>query len=283
MQSSTKTGSIRSIAVALDCSPHSRASLEAAAEMAARLGAELVGIFVEDINVLRLAGLPFVNEVRSFSAKTEKLDTGRIERLLGLQAKEARLMLQQAAEARAIRHSFRVLRGIVPEELMSAAPEADILVLGRSGRSPACRKGLGSTARAALTKGTKSVLLMRPGITATEGPLLLLYDGSEGSRHALGTTLELAGPKSTLHLLITDPSSDAEERCRQELSSTIELSGIETQYHHLPLSDGRQLVRLIRMIDSGLLVLSDRMNLPAETLNLLVNDIDYPVLVVRWE
>jgi nucleotide-binding universal stress UspA family protein len=278
-----KTGMIRSIAVALDCSPHSRASLVAAAEMASRLRAELIGIFVEDINLLHMAGLPFVEEVRRYSAKTRKLDPDQLERLLRLQARQAGEMLQQTAEALTIRHTFRVLRGMVPEELMSAAPEADILVLGRSGRSPSCRKGLGSTARTALNEGKKTVLLMRPGVTAAEGPLLVLYDGSEGSMRALGVALEIAGPESVLHLIVTDPAPDAEELCRQAVGPIVESSGIPTEYHHLPLTDGHKLARYIRMIDSGLLVLGDRLDLPAETLRDLVDDIDYPVLIVRQE
>jgi len=283
MHSSMKTGMIRSIAVALDCSPHSRASLVAAAEMASRLRAELIGIFVEDINLLHMAGLPFVEEVRRYSAKTRKLDPDQLERLLRLQARQAGEMLQQTAEALTIRHTFRVLRGMVPEELMSAAPEADILVLGRSGRSPSCRKGLGSTARTALNEGKKTVLLMRPGVTAAEGPLLVLYDGSEGSMRALGVALEIAGPESVLHLIVTDPAPDAEELCRQAVGPIVESSGIPTEYHHLPLTDGHKLARYIRMIDSGLLVLGDRLDLPAETLRDLVDDIDYPVLIVRQE
>jgi len=283
MHSSMKTGMIRSIAVALDCSPHSRASLVAAAEMASRLQAELIGIFVEDINLLHMAGLPFVEEVRRYSAKTRKLDPDQLERLLRLQARQAGEMLQQTAEALTIRHTFRVLRGMVPEELMSAAPEADILVLGRSGRSPSCRKGLGSTARTALNEGKKTVLLMRPGVTAAEGPLLVLYDGSEGSMRALGVALEIAGPESVLHLIVTDPAPDAEELCRQAVGPIVESSGIPTEYHHLPLTDGHKLARYIRMIDSGLLVLGDRLDLPAETLRDLVDDIDYPVLIVRQE
>ena len=47
---------IRRILVALDASPHSQAALQAASELAAALKAELVGIFVEDVNLLHLAG-----------------------------------------------------------------------------------------------------------------------------------------------------------------------------------------------------------------------------------
>lgn len=272
---------IHSIAVAIDCSPHSKSSLEAAAEMAARLKAELIGIFVEDINLLHMAGLPFAEQVRLYTATTEKLDTAQLERMLKLQAQQAREMLQHAAEARTLRHAFRVLRGMVPEQLMLAAPEADILVLGRSGRSPSCRKGLGSTARTALSEGTMNVMLMRPGVTAAEGPLLVLYDCSEASKRALRTALEIAGPSSTLNLLVTNPNPQTVEHCRQETAAIVHEKNIETEYYHLPFTDNRQFISFIRMIDSGLLVIGEDMNLPDATVQELIEKIDYPVLVVR--
>ncbi|TNJ38520.1 universal stress protein [Chlorobaculum thiosulfatiphilum] len=273
---------IHSIAVAIDCSPHSKASLEAAAEMAVRLKAELIGIFVEDIDLLHMAGLPFAEEIRLYSATTGKLDTAQLERLLRLQAQQASEMLRLSAESRTLHHTFRVLRGMVPEQLMLAAPEADMLVLGRSGRSPSCRKGLGSTARAAL-EGTMNVMLMRPGVTAAEGPLLVLCDGSEASKRALRTALEIAGPKSTLNLLVTDPAPDAVERCKEETNSLLNGRAIEVEYYHLPFTEGKQLATFIKMIDSGLLVIGEGMNLPAETLRELIDNIDYPVLMVRGE
>jgi len=270
---------IHSIAVAIDCSPHSKASLEAAAEMATRLKAELIGIFVEDINLLHMAGLPFAEEIRLYS--TEKLDTAQLERLLRHQAQQAREMLEHTAQPRTVRHTFRVLRGLVPEQVIQAALEADMLVLGRSGRSPSCRKGLGSTARSAIDEGSVNVMLMRPGVTASEGPLLVLYDASEASKRALATALEIAGPASTLNLLINDPAPEALEHCKQETDAVVREKGLETEYYHLPFTDSRQLVSFIRMIDSGLLIIGKGMNLPETTVRELIDTIDYPVLVVR--
>ena len=50
---------IQRILVAVDASPPSFAALEAAVELAATLGAELIVLFVEDIALLRLAESPF--------------------------------------------------------------------------------------------------------------------------------------------------------------------------------------------------------------------------------
>ncbi|MGI9243387.1 MAG: universal stress protein, partial [Verrucomicrobiales bacterium] len=64
----------RRILIGLDSSPTSLRGLAAAAEMAARLDAELVGLFVEDDNLLRLARLPQSYEIGMQSARSRNLD-----------------------------------------------------------------------------------------------------------------------------------------------------------------------------------------------------------------
>ena len=49
----------RRVVVALDASQASRRVLGAAAAVAAREGAELIGLFVEDTNLLHMGALPF--------------------------------------------------------------------------------------------------------------------------------------------------------------------------------------------------------------------------------
>ena len=55
------------IVVALDASPNSVAALRAGAELASLLGVDLEGLFVEDIDLVRLCGLPYRQEVGSFN------------------------------------------------------------------------------------------------------------------------------------------------------------------------------------------------------------------------
>ena len=123
---------IRRILVALDASPHSQAALEAASELADVLKAELVGIFVEDVNLLHLAGLPFAREVGYPSGTDRPLDSPSMERELRIQAEQVRQTLAGVAVRRQIRWSFRVVRGQVATELLIAAQEADLLALGRA-------------------------------------------------------------------------------------------------------------------------------------------------------
>ena len=103
---------IRRILVALDASLHSLAALEAASELAEALKAELVGIYVEDINLLHLAGLPFAHEVSYLSVAVRQLDSPSMERELRVQAERARQVLAGVAGRRQLRWSFRVVRGL---------------------------------------------------------------------------------------------------------------------------------------------------------------------------
>jgi nucleotide-binding universal stress UspA family protein len=258
------------------------ASLKAAAELAARMNAELIGIFVEDINLLRVADLPFGQEIRLYSAQPESMSTTELERLLRMQARQAETSLQREAEIFRVHHTFNVRRGIVPREVLAAALEADLLVLGRSGRSPTCRKGLGSTARSAIAGSAKNVLLMRTGFSAEHEAVLVLYDGSEASKTAVAIALNLIRPGNILHILILPQNEGSGKEMEKEISRSIPAGQLRVEYHLLPpVTDTRILVRYIRLADSGLLVLSDRMNLPQETVYGLINEIDYPVLLVR--
>jgi nucleotide-binding universal stress UspA family protein len=271
---------IKHITVALDCSPHSIASLTAAAELARLMHADLTGIFIEDINLFRMAELPFCHEIRMYTSEPGKIDPLQLERSVKMQAREAEAALQRIAEEFMVEYSFRVFRGVVPAEVISASLDADLLVLGRSGRSPSCRKGLGSTARKALTEGKKPLLFMRSGFSAKAGPLLVLYDGSEGANLALSTAINLADPESILHLLILADNYEESLEMERELSVKTARTKAVVEFHHLPIKNGKTLVRYIRMAGSGLLILSDHMKLPKESVHELIQEIDYPVLLV---
>ena len=65
-------------------------SIEAAIDLAQRLEAELVGLFVQDADLLRSSELPFVRQVRFSTATDEELDPARLRRELHTLALSAR-------------------------------------------------------------------------------------------------------------------------------------------------------------------------------------------------
>jgi nucleotide-binding universal stress UspA family protein len=122
---------VRRILVAYDASPHGAAALQAAVNMAAELHAELEGLFVEDVNLLRAAGLPFIREIGVGSGSQRPLDAITVQRALEAQAERLRKALAERAHRSSVDWSFRVLRGHVMRETWQAGAGADLLVLGR--------------------------------------------------------------------------------------------------------------------------------------------------------
>jgi len=122
-----------------------RRELEAAASLAGRIDAELVGLFVEDAQLLRFAALPFAREIGMASARRSRLEVPALERAMRAHAADAERALAAAAQGTAPRWSFRVARGVVAAELIAVATEqidADsalrLLLLGDGG-SPVTR------------------------------------------------------------------------------------------------------------------------------------------------
>ena len=73
---------VRRILVALDASAHSLAAVEAAARLAEKVDAELEGLFVEDVNLIRLARLELAREIDVLSARLRDLESQQLERQL---------------------------------------------------------------------------------------------------------------------------------------------------------------------------------------------------------
>jgi len=121
---------IQRIVVALDSSQSGLSALELAAHLAAALGAELEGVFVEDINLVRLARLPFLREVMACSLVEQAISPDSMQRDLHALARQAERTLLRVAEVRGVPCSFRVWRGHTRVETLSTSFDADILSLG---------------------------------------------------------------------------------------------------------------------------------------------------------
>lgn len=129
-------GMLRRIFVACDTSPHSTPALLAATRLATELHAELDALFIEDVSLLRLAGLPFATEVDLHSGASRQLDTQVMERTMHYRAERVRQTLIRAAEHSPLQWSFRVSRGNFVKTLISEAKHADLLLIGRESITP---------------------------------------------------------------------------------------------------------------------------------------------------
>ncbi len=111
-------------------------ALEAAAELGRRLRTRLVGLYIEDLQLLRAAELPFVREIGSASGVARSLDRHDLEQEFQVQARRAQQALATAAEGAQLEWEFQVRRGPVVSELLASASAADLITLGATGWSP---------------------------------------------------------------------------------------------------------------------------------------------------
>lgn len=176
------------IVVALDASPQSVAALRAAAELATLMEADVEGLFIEDINLLYLCGLPFGREVGSYTARVRRLETSEMERQLRVLAATIREAMRRVASQTPMRWSFSVRRGVVSDELLAAAQGASLMSVGRGGR--ALRAGMGSTAQSLVEQVQRPLLISSEG-SSLEYPLTVLYTGTAAARRALELALRL--------------------------------------------------------------------------------------------
>ena len=279
MSSAARLNDIRRILIALDASPASQAALDLAADLAVRYQAELIGIYVEDINLLRSADIPFTEEVGTYSASSRQIDSSHIERELKAHARRVEQLLSSIAQKANLRWSFRSSRGQIPTELMAAASDSDLIILGKTGWSG--RKHIGSTAReVAVQSPIHSLILMhkvRPGT-----PVMVLYDGSTASKNALAAARTIIKPESTLTVLINAESQEAAEQLEVEVQDSLQNDELKIKFRWVADIRGDRISQLALISNCDVVVLpAQGEQFDPETLVAMLDRADCAVLLVR--
>jgi len=270
---------IRRILIGLDASHHSLAALRAAAYLADSLEANLHGLFVEDVTLLRVAELPVAREIQFPCATRSHLSPRRMRRQLRAQAEQARRAMAAACSESGIEWTFEVVRGDVSVRVLEEAENADLLCVGRASRPLTRRSGVGSTAVAAAGAASRSVLLVSRD-TEIASPVVVLYDGSEEGKHLLLIASRLADHLEGLLSVVVpasaaSPSKEIQERITEQLDG----EGLLVRYRELAGSGVRSLISAAHTEGAGLLIL-DRSYLPADRLGEFVTGVDCPVLLM---
>lgn len=282
MNSKQVERTIRHILVALDASPHSLAALETAADMAAYLEAELSALFIEDINLLNLADLPFIKQVDPLSASLLPLDRQHISRQFRMQAIRARKALEQVADRTHVQWSFRVIRGHVTTEIMTAASEADLVILGKVGWSPTKEKRLGATAQKILSEGPCLTLVIQQGIRI-ELRVMVLCDNSGDAQMALEVAVQIMqGKTGQLTLLLSVEDENVLQETRAQIDTFLQDYDLKAHYYALTDINAQKLASLVNREKIGVLLLPGSSHLlKEESLQTLLKQAECPVLIVR--
>lgn len=270
---------IKRIVVALDASPQSLAALEVAVELAAKYGAELVAVFVEDINLVRSSEFPFAQEIGRFSAISRQMDSQQIERELHAHARRIERTTASIAQRTNPRWSFRTTRGVIPGEILSAALESDLIILGKTGWSG--HRQLGSTARSIVVKAPLPALFLQRSLRSGV-PLMVAYESTPSGRKALGIARLLRLSDNPFTVLVLASNLEEANRLQVEAQSLLEPAGIPASYRWLSEMDGPKLSRLAHLEGCEIMVVpADSRYFSEDMLLNMVNETDCAVLLVR--
>lgn len=253
--------------VALDESPRSTAALTAAADLAAGLDAELAGLFVEDISLQHLIGLPFAREFSLLSGAGRPLSQDDVERTWRREAEALQRLLAEAAGSLRLRWSFHVARGRVSAEVKTLAQAFDLIVLGR-------RSGIQVMTVSKITTG-------HPGNRPKTGPVLVLFDEGSTSIRNLDLGIMLARRNGAELLLLIDAENEDAYRAACAAAQTA-LKARETSGRCVWLSgiNGSKLIQVARREEAACLVLPDKERfLRTEGLDRVLDEIECPIVL----
>ncbi|MBA2778955.1 universal stress protein [Billgrantia kenyensis] len=165
----------------LDASRHSLAALAAAVDLASQRHAELVALYVEDLDLLKCAAFPFSCEIGAQSGLSRPLTHDSLEASIARQLQRVNQALTGAVAGRSLRHRLEVSRGQVAATALAMAEPGDVLVLGKTGLSERWGSRLGSTSRRLILEAPCTVLLWDERHPYRRGPLRWLETPPEGA------------------------------------------------------------------------------------------------------
>ena len=269
------------VVIALDaCSVNERV-IDIAAQFAADRQLELVGIFVEDDDLLRLSGLPFAREFSTISRTSRAINPPDIEQDYAHAAAQARRRLAQLAERLGLSWHFDIVRKNMEQALADLVQPSDVLVVDeKTGRltdwtATVSRK----VARREICCAT-SVFVNRQSAVRT-GAITALVDTAKGDGRYLEQIVQIAQSHGQpLHVILISDETNR-ETAWQDLQS---MGTPETAISITTLSsfDASEILKTLDRLRPSLIILCGQDDAPntEERIRLLTPRLATPVLLL---
>ncbi len=273
MSPARKEPSVRRVLLPMMSSELSERTLDLAADLASAFEAELVGIFVKEVDLLNLAELPFSTAFDRQFGQRRALSRPRMERALDDLSNKARAALGALAQRRKLAWSFEVRTGHPIEMAVEEASEFDLLAFGGS---------LCALARTAL-RGPEPIacasLLLIERDMGKGRPILVVYDGSTA---VLAVAAKLAGVLGgALRVLIAIDDVTAAKRLRRNAKAWLTRRSLKADIVSVEAEDGTGIIETVIAAAPVLVVVDSRSELSRRVLDSReLQDSKVPILTV---
>ena len=278
---SDKSIILRSILVAVDTSAHSRAALKAAAALANIMKADIRGLFVQEEHWSRLSRLPTANVINELTGRAQKLEEESLNRQVNELKSRLRKELQYISNKYEVAHSWETKEGKVADQILEAAQKADLITIGRRGRSSLSSKKLGSTAQTLIQKSEKPILVLKKGLQLGKS-IAALYDSSAESRKGLQLALSLAEKNDRrLSILVTNNRQESAGERNKRVEKMVDNTSIPVSVTMLNQPSIGSFIHAINRQRSGLLVIpKHHAFLQNDSLETTLDYLNCPVLMM---
>ena len=272
------TQEIKRVIVPLDAASETGTAIDTAAHLAARWRVPLHGVFIEDEELISLAGLPFARQV-TLGAGLEPLTKDHVEDHFRAFAERARRELAAAADRHDVKWSFEIVRSPLARDTLGG--EHDFVVAGA-----ACRP-IGDHFRIASRWQSWMAIVARPFLLAkreweTGGSVLtLLRRRDPKSARALDIAAQIAGFRSGNLTVAGAPDLAGSDDFTAWVSEFLEGRSLRLQTEPVA-TEPAALRQRITELDCRLLVLeASEQDAQPDELRQLVEQLACDVLIIR--
>ena len=232
--------SVPRITVAIDASRRSLQALRTAADVAARVQAHLMALFVEDVNLFSLAQLPFASELDRASGNPRRLDADGIARAVHADVERVRQLLHAESERHGITTSLKVVRGHYVAAAMEAAGDTDMVFLSSTTRTFEALGVVARTRRRAVNCAEVSKLTWT------------MFDGSPAADRALALARDFSA-KRKCELVIMIPDHEQFESLHRKAQSLLGAS--PARYAPIAALEAEEITKVMAAQECALFVL----------------------------
>jgi nucleotide-binding universal stress UspA family protein len=271
------------ILVSLDNSRHSLAALQAAVELAQHYGAELKAIFVEDTTLLRLAEMPFCQEVGEYTAIVREISSDGLSQGMVVQSRWVLRSFRNIINQTDLRAEIAIRRGNINETIATESQTCDLVIIGKTGTNPLGRPRLGATAQALVKNHTKPLLLVEEN-NRLGYPMIVFYENSPLGKICLETARDLLNPEESLIILLSEDEPVAYTTNDAFLNQWAAENEVNISIQSIKTHTITRFINIIKGLKTGLLILPHDLK-PQSILPLLtrLEQISLPILLIRKE
>jgi hypothetical protein len=246
---------IRQVVVAFGASQVPREMLEAAADLAAALRAEVRAFMVEESWLEQVAAHPVTAELCLGSRTIQPWDRDRLRLELRARAEQARRTLRQLAERRGVRISFEVAQGEV-SAVVERARGAEILSTVVAWEQPSFLTARTRSAQVEVLRRSRGFTLIHREGRIDRLPIVLYYDASPSAVRALEIVGELhRGRQDEVRVLLPPAPAATANGLVAEIDSWRRENGVRVLVRPLASSDQGDLAQALAPFRRSLLIL----------------------------